>query len=99
VLNAYTKILSYTTGPLPRSDNPDTFVAIDHLPSIRSTVATSPKDPTMSSRILQDAGILELLNCLRSSNASDSNEQDEASPNANCPEQVIRDTWNRLRDA
>ncbi|KAL6365811.1 hypothetical protein LRP88_00388 [Fusarium phalaenopsidis] len=43
----------------------------------------------MSSRILQDAGILELLNCLRSSNASDSNEQDEASPNANCPEQVI----------
>ncbi|KAJ4171496.1 hypothetical protein NW754_013264 [Fusarium falciforme] len=53
----------------------------------------------MSSRILQDAGILELLNCLRSSNASNSNEQDEASLNANCPEQVIRDTWNRLRDA
>ncbi|RSL58404.1 hypothetical protein CEP54_007819 [Fusarium duplospermum] len=53
----------------------------------------------MASRILQDAGILELLNCLRSSNASDPNEQDEAPPNANCPEQVIRDTWNRLRDA
>ncbi|KAJ4322858.1 hypothetical protein N0V84_004622 [Fusarium piperis] len=50
----------------------------------------------MASRILQDAGILELLNCLRSSNSSDSNEQDESSPNANCPEQVIRDTWNRL---
>ncbi|KAF5021622.1 hypothetical protein F66182_6322 [Fusarium sp. NRRL 66182] len=44
----------------------------------------------MASRILQDSGILELLNCLRStSSASDASPDDpEASPNAECPEQV-----------
>ncbi|UPK95437.1 hypothetical protein LCI18_006372 [Fusarium solani-melongenae] len=52
----------------------------------------------MSSRILQDAGILELLNCLRSSNASDSNEQDEAPPNANCPEQRDEEANGRASD-
>ncbi|KAF4969808.1 hypothetical protein FSARC_3033 [Fusarium sarcochroum] len=43
----------------------------------------------MASRILQDSGILELLNCLRSSNSSDANPEDaESHPNADCPEQV-----------
>ncbi|RSM02383.1 hypothetical protein CEP52_007993 [Fusarium oligoseptatum] len=52
----------------------------------------------MASQILQDAGILELLNYLRSSNPSDSNEQDEASPNANCPEQRDEEANGRASD-
>ncbi|KAJ4251417.1 hypothetical protein NW762_011399 [Fusarium torreyae] len=38
----------------------------------------------MASRIVEDSGILELLNCLRSSNSNDP----ESQPNADCPEQV-----------
>ncbi|KAM0546250.1 hypothetical protein ACHAPJ_010933 [Fusarium lateritium] len=43
----------------------------------------------MASRIVEDSGILELLNCLRSSNSNDANpDNPESQPNADCPEQV-----------
>ncbi|KAF4985377.1 hypothetical protein FDECE_16600 [Fusarium decemcellulare] len=49
----------------------------------------------MASRICEDLNVIELLNCLRSTQDG----TPSGPPNAACPELTVRDTWTRLHDA
>ncbi|KAJ3534002.1 hypothetical protein NM208_g7732 [Fusarium decemcellulare] len=49
----------------------------------------------MASRICEDLNVIELLNCLRSTQDGTPG----GPPNPACPELTVRDTWTRLHDA